>query len=457
VLLRLLKAGKAKVLALTVLLLVIATLLDWATGNNVSLAALYIVPMMTGAIVLRPMETAVFAVVCSYLRSWFDVPGPALDLILRFVFAALAYFVSGLFVTVLVRNREQAIRHLGEIQIEQKRRREAEEQLRVLAESSPAAIVTVDANGTVLAANDAANRLLMIPERETLKGRRIVDYFPFLADALRLDAESVGLRTAVKCQAHRSNGEIFLAHIWFSAYLAPEGKRLAAIIVDSSEEMRDREEQGLDQLVTANQIATAAIAHEVRNASEAMAMLCEDLRQRHGLAQDKALKGLDSLVGGLEAIASFELQPRPHEIEEVSLKEVLDNFRIVVEPAWREIEGAVRWHLPALMPSVWAEPHGLLQAFLNLAQNSLRAVQEGPVRELDITVRSQEQKVIVTFHDSGPGVGSPGDLFRPFQQGAVGSGLGLFVSRFLVRSYGGELRFEPPQQGSCFVIELDEV
>jgi C4-dicarboxylate-specific signal transduction histidine kinase len=225
--------------------------------------------------------------------------------------------------------------------------------------------------------------------------------------------------------------------------------------VDSSEEMRDREEEGLQHLLTGNQIAAATIAHEVRNVSGAMAMLCEDLRRRHDLVGDEALRGLDSLVGGLETIASFELQPGQHEPEEVSLQEVLDNFRIVIEPAWREIEGNVQWQVPARLPSVKAEPHGLLQACINLAQNSLRAVQEQPVRQLTVDVSQQERKVEVRFQDSGPGVASPGDLFRPFQQGALGSGLGLYVSRFLVRSYGGELRFEPTAQGSCFVIELD--
>jgi two-component system sensor kinase FixL len=441
----------------TLALVMLVTAVDWASGNNISLAALYILPMMLGAVVLRPWETAAFAVLCSYLRSWFDVPGSPADLALRFVFAALAYLVSGLFVTALLRNREQAISHLDHMQLEQTLRREAEEQLRVLAESSPAAIITVNADGNVLAANGAANRLLMMPEGKTLDGRRIVGYFPFLADALRLDADSVGLRTAATCQGHRDNGEIFLAHMWFSAYSAREGKRLAAIIVDASEELRDREEQGLRQLLTGNQIATAAIAHEVRNVCGAMAMLCEDLRKRHSLSQDKALRGLDNLLGGLEAIASFELQSKAHEVEEAPMQEILDNLRIVIEPAWREIDGVVRWHLPPHIPAVWAEPYGLLQSFLNLAQNSHRAVQESSVRELDITVSSQGQKVVIEFQDSGPGVASPDDLFRPFQQGAAGTGLGLYVSRFLVRSYGGELRFEPPSRGSCFVIELDSV
>ena len=60
----------------------------------------------------------------------------------------------------------------------------------------------------------------------------------------------------------------------------------------------------------------------------------------------------------------------------------------------------------------------------------------------------------VRFQDSGPGVAAPEHLFEPFRQGAAGSGLGLYVSRSIVRGYGGELRFEPQSTGSCFVVEL---
>ena len=61
---------------------------------------------------------------------------------------------------------------------------------------------------------------------------------------------------------------------------------------------------------------------------------------------------------------------------------------------------------------------------------------------------------MVRFQDSGPGIPSPDRLFEPFQEGAAGSGLGLYLSRFIVRSYGGELRFEPRPAGSCFAVEL---
>jgi C4-dicarboxylate-specific signal transduction histidine kinase len=95
-----------------------------------------------------------------------------------------------------------------------------------------------------------------------------------------------------------------------------------------------------------------------------------------------------------------------------------------------------------------------LQVFLNLAQNSLRAVTGTPVRELEVCVKVGEQRAVVMFRDSGPGVEAPERLFQPFQTGADGTGLGLYISRAIVRSYGGDLRFEPSARGCCFIVEL---
>ena len=452
----LLRAGKPKLLAYTFAGLAAASLIDWMLGENVSFAALYIIPMMLGAVVLKKGETAALAILCAFLRSCFDVVGPPLDLVLRFVFAATSYFVSGLFVAALVRNHQQTAAHLEEMRIEQNLRRDAEEQLRTLIESSPAAIFTLDSSGTVLTANNAAKRLLMIPEASPFVGQKIFDFFPLFADALRLDTTSRGLRTAATCQGKRANGEPFLADLWFSSYMSPEGKRLAAIVVDSSDEMRDREEQGLKYIKTGNRITAAAIAHEVRNFCEAMAMLSEDLRHRHALAGDEGLRSLDHLVTGLERIASMELQSGKEErVRPVDLQEVLDSLRIVIEPEWREIDGAIRWKFSASHATVLAEPHGLLQAFLNLAKNSHRAVQGAPNRMLQISVDSSENKVFVRFRDSGPGVECPQKLFQPFQESAAGSGLGLYVSRFILRGYGGELHFDSEAPETCFVVELD--
>jgi len=60
----------------------------------------------------------------------------------------------------------------------------------------------------------------------------------------------------------------------------------------------------------------------------------------------------------------------------------------------------------------------------------------------------------VSFSDTGTGVEMPERLFQPFHSGAEGAGLGLYISRAVVRSYGGDLRLEPRERGSCFTVEV---
>ena len=136
---------------------------------------------------------------------------------------------------------------------------------------------------------------------------------------------------------------------------------------------------------------------------------------------------------------------------------MLDTLRIVIEPDWRESNGVVLWELPEAMPAVLADSSGLLQALLNLVRNSHRAVLHSDRRELRISVSVQDQRACVHVEDSGPGVSAPERLFQPFQPGAEGTGLGLYVSRAVLRSYGGEIRFEPSLRGSRFLIELQVV
>ncbi|HEY6822884.1 MAG TPA: ATP-binding protein, partial [Steroidobacteraceae bacterium] len=62
--------------------------------------------------------------------------------------------------------------------------------------------------------------------------------------------------------------------------------------------------------------------------------------------------------------------------------------------------------------------------------------------------------VRIRFRDSGPGVSNPETLFKPFHPGASSTGLGLYISRAVLKSYGGDLHVEPEAQGGCFVVQL---
>jgi len=138
----------------------------------------------------------------------------------------------------------------------------------------------------------------------------------------------------------------------------------------------------------------------------------------------------------------------------VELASVLDELRILIETTYHESEINVQWDIEEPLPLVWADRYGLIQVFLNLAKNSQRAMASTEEKRIRIAAKQENGKVVIRFEDTGMGVPSPEDLFRPFQRGATSSGLGLYVSRAIMRSFGGELTYEPISEGSCFAVAL---
>ena len=222
-----------------------------------------------------------------------------------------------------------------------------------------------------------------------------------------------------------------------------------------ADDMREREEQNLRQLSRNSRIMAGAMLHEVRNLCSAISAVYAHTSDRGTIERDQDLQSLDHLMQGLNRIASLDFHSRDIEsLEAVSLKEVLDDLRIIIEPAWWDEGGTVRWRIPEEIPKVLADRHGLLQVFLNLAQNSLRAVRQGQARELTVTAAAGSRRVQIRFQDSGCGIPDPRSLFQPFRSGTDSTGLGLYISRSLLRSYGGEMQLEPSERGACFLVEL---
>ncbi len=451
---RLLEAGRGRILAAALITTAAVALADWRVGN-LSLGGLYLIPMLLAATILSPRAIVLYAILCAALKCAFDDSHFLVEYAVRFFGSLFSYVISGLFVVEVIRNREMALRHLGQITHEQRLRNVAQERLKTFVESSPAAILTLNSEGIVIAANHAAHVLFGLGAEQTLEGRSVKPYMPVLTDALRIGAGREALRTAAQAQGRKENGTIFLSDVWFSTYATREGTQLAAIVVDSSEEMRNREELQVQQLTANSRLVVAAVLHEIRNFCGAISVVYSNLKERSAPCRVEEIQGLETLVKGLGRVASLELYGKGQSaIEEVPLQQVLDDLRIVIEPNWSEIDGSVSWNVPDSSIRVLADRYGLMQVFMNLAQNSHRAVQTGAVRSLTITVAPNGKRVLVTFRDTGCGIADPGHLFQPFQPGADVTGLGLFISRVILRNYGGELRYAPVEQGCSFVVDL---
>ncbi|HXN48428.1 MAG TPA: HAMP domain-containing sensor histidine kinase, partial [Bryobacteraceae bacterium] len=219
--------------------------------------------------------------------------------------------------------------------------------------------------------------------------------------------------------------------------------------------LRDREEFSLQQLLTGSKLVVSAVCHEIRNICGAIAVVHSKLARDEQLSRNEDFTALAGLVDGLGRMAGLELrQTKQLKAERVEVHSVLEELRIVIEPELREAGITIRWELPDSVPPVWAERQALLQAFLNLVKNSQRAMEGRPTGELTVRLSSEEDGVVVRFLDRGHGVAKPEHLFKPFQQGAAATGLGLYLSRAFVRAFRGDIRYEPQPSGCCFAVVL---
>ena len=451
------KGDKRSVLLKAGVLIAAIALLDWWVVAEVLLGFLYLVPMLMIGSVLGRVQICAVAALCTFLAETFsDLAWNLRSGISRDVLYFVAFAGAGLFIREVNRNRKVTEEHLHEIEQQSDARREAEEQLQILIKTSPVAILTADAEGSILTANEAAHRLLGLLPGE-LPGRVIQRYLPALANVSVHDSSRQLMRTVMQARGQREDGDSFLADICFSTYRTNAGTRLTAMVLDSSENLRTHEVSGLHQLLAGSRIAVSAVSHEIRNVCAAISVVHQNLERNGLLAGNKDFEALGSLAIALERIARMNLRQSTTEAAEIDLAILLDELKIVVAPTLQDEGIAGRWTVESGLPLVWADRPSLMQVFLNLITNSVRALSKKEIRELFVAARIESEGVLVEFVDNGGGVAHPEQLFRPFQAGAEATGLGLYLSQAFLHSFGGELRYSPVQDGACFTVYLAPV
>jgi two-component system sensor kinase FixL len=435
------------------LLVVLIALIDWRVDAEVPLGFLYLLPMLLFGRVLTRWQIFVAGTLCTILTEafnslkWTSAVGVPRDILTFSAFCGL-----GLFVHSVVRTRRASSESMRQIESEILARQDAEEQLRVLIESSPAAIFTSDSDGHFLLANDAAHKLFSVADG-ALAGTSIHQYLPSLLNLPSAHPHGRTFRTEMQCHGTRHNGEIFLADIWFSTYQTSVGARMAAMVVDISDDLRSYEESSLHQLLAGSRILVAAISHEIRNVCAAITVVHQNLRRDSSL-QNRDFEVLDTLLQSLEKIAAMSLSKGSDRAANISLSSLLEELRIIVEQPLQEKGVELKILLKEESSGVFADRPSLMQVFLNLINNSERAMSRQPRKQLLLSVETHDQQIFVRVLDSGYGVQNPGDLFKPFQQRAESTGLGLYLSRAFMRSFGGDLRYETTAHGACFVVVL---
>ena len=437
-------------------------LADRALANDVPLALLYLLPIVVMSTVLRRWQILLLGVLCTYIAELADAFPWTFDRgIPRDALYFFAYTAAGFYVAEVVSRRRAEAAHVAALEAEMAGRRDVEEQLQLVVANSSIAILTADESGRIRTANRAAESLFAAEtgSPEPLQNALLSRFLPSLAAVRMREQGWQRLRTMMQCQGLRAGREPFLADVWFSTYMTSGGGRLTAMIIDSTVETRDREEANLEQVLVGSRLAIGAVSHEIRNICAAISVVQQNLAAAAppGPApQSEDLDALRQLVIALERIASVELSLVKRQASRVSLERFLRELAIIIQPSLREAGIALEWSTDLGLPDVLADHQSLLQVFLNLVRNAETALAPTPDARLCLRVLRTGARVQIVLSDNGPGVRHPEKLFHPFRAGAGngGSGLGLYLSRAMMLSFHGDLRFQPGAQGATFLVEM---
>lgn len=184
----------------------------------------------------------------------------------------------------------------------------------------------------------------------------------------------------------------------------------------------------------------AAISHDLRTPLTRLRLLAEYVEDADQRAQLRSnLAEMESMVA--DALAFMREEASQESLETVDLAALLISLADTHHDLGEEVLYEGPDHL-----DIRCRPVAIRRAFANLIANGCKYGEA-----VHIVLAAEEDRVSIAFRDRGPGI-APEDVERAFApfvrleasrgRDTGGTGLGLTISRDVIRSHGGEIGFE---------------
>jgi signal transduction histidine kinase len=276
---------------------------------------------------------------------------------------------------------------------------------------------------------------------------------------LYLDTHS-GVRDAV--ERNNPTGKFTEDHLALASAIAHQ----AALAV---EETRYHQAMVQAERLAAVGQTIAALSHHIKNILQGLRSGSEILKMGLGDKDDDMLqkgwriveKNQGKIYDLVMDMLSYSKDREPA-IEEADLNQTVRDVLELLAGRAKEIGARLEGRYDDNLPLVQADPEGLHRALLNVVGNALDAVEErkNPQVAVTTTIRDPEPGwVRLVVLDNGPGIPPQklGEIFKPFvsTKGSKGTGLGLAVSRKILREHGGDiLVHSQPGKSTKFIMRL---
>lgn len=170
---------------------------------------------------------------------------------------------------------------------------------------------------------------------------------------------------------------------------------------------------------------------------------------------------LASYVNNILNASRYDRRHLKLKLAETNVIDIASDIREDMDLRAKTVNRSVNWQIPNNLPTVAADRSSIGEVLSNLIDNAIKYSRDGG--EVLVTARINGDFVEVAVVDHGIGIPSSvaEHIFSKFYRshrssGSVsGSGLGLYISRAIVESHGGQISFQSVEgQGSTFSFTM---